>query len=69
MHILPNISQSKGNEAIKFGQLIEYNKTNNFLQKFFSFKTLSSKKRHHGDYNMLRTKINFYENQCLQIIT
>ena len=25
MHILPNISRSKGNQTIKFGQLIEYN--------------------------------------------
>ena len=24
IHILPNISQSKGNEKMKFGQLIEY---------------------------------------------
>ena len=33
IHILPNISQSKGNETMKFGQLIEYNKINIFLQK------------------------------------
>ena len=38
IHILPNISQSKGNqtkgnETIKFGQLIEYNMRNIFLQK------------------------------------
>ena len=33
VHILPNISQSKGNQTIKFGQLIEYNKRNIFLQK------------------------------------
>ena len=33
IHILPNISQSKGNQTIKFGQLIEYNKRNIFLQK------------------------------------
>ena len=33
IHILPNISQSKGNQTMKFGQLIEYNKRNNFLQK------------------------------------
>ena len=33
MHILPNISQSKGNQAMKFGQLIECNKRNIFLQK------------------------------------
>ena len=33
IHIMPNISQSKGNQAMKFGQLIEYNKINIFLQK------------------------------------
>ena len=33
IHILPNISQSKGNQTMKFGQLIEYNKINTFLQK------------------------------------
>ena len=33
IHLLPNISQSKGNQTIKFGQLIEYNKKNIFLQK------------------------------------
>ena len=32
IQILPNISQSKGNQAMKFGQLIEYNKRNIFLQ-------------------------------------
>ena len=32
-HMLPNISRNKGNQAIKFGQLIEYNKRNIFLQK------------------------------------
>ena len=31
IHILQNVSQSKGNEAMKFGQLIEYNKRNIFL--------------------------------------
>ena len=31
--ILPNISQSKDNQSMKFGQLIEYNKINIFLQK------------------------------------
>ena len=33
IHILPNIWQSKDNQTMKFGQLIEYNKTNIFLQK------------------------------------
>ena len=33
VHILPNISQSKGNQTKKFGQSIEQNKRNIFLQK------------------------------------
>ena len=35
IHILPNISQSKGNQTMKFGQLIEYNKRNIFLLKVY----------------------------------
>ena len=31
IHILPNISQSKGNQKMKLGQLIEYRKINIFL--------------------------------------
>ena len=33
IHLLPNISQSEDNLTMKFGQLIEYNKRNIFLQK------------------------------------
>ena len=33
IRILPNISQSKGNQKMKFDQLIEYNKRNDLLQK------------------------------------
>ena len=33
IHILSNISESKGNQTMKFGQLIEYNKRNIFLEK------------------------------------
>ena len=33
IYTFPNISQSKENQATKFGQLIEYNKGNIFLQK------------------------------------
>ena len=33
IHILPNILKSKGNKTMKFGQLIEYNMRNNFLEK------------------------------------
>ena len=36
IHILPNISISKGKEAIKLGQLIEYNKKNIFLGKSYT---------------------------------
>ena len=33
IHILTNISESKGNQSMKFGQLREYNKRNIFPQK------------------------------------
>ena len=33
IQILPNISQSKEDQTMKFGQLLEYNKRNIFLQK------------------------------------
>ena len=33
IYILPKISQSKGNQTMKFGQLIEYNKRNFFSSK------------------------------------
>ena len=36
MRILPNISRRKGNQTIKFGQVIEYNMRNIFLQKSHS---------------------------------
>ena len=33
IHVLPNISRSKGNQTMKFVQLIEYNMRNIFLEK------------------------------------
>ena len=33
IHIYPNISRSKSNQALKVGQLIEYNIRNIFLEK------------------------------------
>ena len=33
IHILPDVSQGKGNQTMKFDHLIEYNKINIFLQK------------------------------------
>ena len=35
MYVLPNISRSKGNQVIKFGELIEYNMTNIFLKNLY----------------------------------
>ena len=32
IHILPNISESKGNQKMKFDHLIEYNKRNIILK-------------------------------------
>ena len=32
IHVLPNISRSKGNHAMKSGQLIEYHMRNIFLE-------------------------------------
>ena len=36
IHILPNISRSNGNQTMKFGQLIEYNMKNTFLEKSYT---------------------------------
>ena len=36
IHLLPNISRSKTNQATKFGQLIEYNIRNTFLEKSYT---------------------------------
>ena len=36
IHILSNISRSKGNQTIKFGQLIKYNMKNIFLEKSYT---------------------------------
>ena len=36
MYILLNISRSKGNQTMKFGQLREYNMRNKFLEKSYT---------------------------------
>ena len=36
IHILPNIPRSKVNQTMKFGQLIEYNMRNIFLEKLYT---------------------------------
>ena len=35
IHILPNISRTKDNQTMKFGQLIEYNMRNIFVEKSY----------------------------------
>ena len=37
MHILPNFSQIKGNQTMKFGQLIKYNMRGRLVPDFFLF--------------------------------
>ena len=36
IHILTNISRSKGNQVMKFHQLIEYNMRNIFIEKSYT---------------------------------
>ena len=36
IYILGNISRSKGNQTMKFGQLIEYNMRNTFVGKSYT---------------------------------
>ena len=36
IHILPNISRSTDNQAIEFGQLMEYNMRNIFVEKSYT---------------------------------
>ena len=36
IHILSNFSKGKGNQAMKFGQLIEYNMRNIFAEKSYT---------------------------------
>ena len=36
MYILPSISRSKGNQTVRFGQLIEYNMSSIFLEKSYT---------------------------------
>ena len=36
IHILPNISRSKGNQTMKFGQLIDYNMRIIYIEKCYT---------------------------------
>ena len=35
-HILPDVSRSKSNDTLKFGQLVEHNMSNIFLEKLYT---------------------------------
>ena len=36
IHILPSVLRNKGNQTLRFGQLIEYNMRNIFLEKSYT---------------------------------
>ena len=36
IHILPNVLRSKGNQTMKFGQLLKYNMRNIFLENLYT---------------------------------
>ena len=46
INILPNISRSKANQTMKFGQLIEYNMRNIVLEKLYSECVREASRRH-----------------------
>ena len=46
MHILPNISRYKGNQTMKFGQLIEYNMRNMILENSYIKCSAETSPRH-----------------------
>ena len=56
IHILPNISRSKDNQTVKFGQLIEYNMGNIFLEKLYAIhdKQSTGPKNQDKNLNILR---------------
>ena len=67
VHILPNISQSKGNRTVNFGQLTEYNKRKIFLQKLCgkwdketSSRSLSLKKLNMTWKQVIRSLVSIY---------
>ena len=43
---MSNFSRSKGNQTIRFGQLIEYNMRNNFLEKSYTKYSGEASPRH-----------------------
>ena len=56
IHIFPNISRSKGNQTMKFDQLMECNMRNNFLEK--SYATFSGEATRRPFYE--KSKVNIF---------
>ena len=46
LHILPSILRSRGNQTMKFGQLIECNMRKNFLEKSYTKSLRKTSPRH-----------------------
>ena len=59
MHILPNVSRSKGNQAMKFGKLIEHNMVNIFVEKSYTNCAGETSPRH----LFKKTKLSVYLDQ------
>ena len=60
IHILPNISRSKGNGTIKFVQLIQYNR-NIFLEKSYTKCHGETKPRSFSTKSNLSVSLKFYQ--------
>ena len=58
MHILPNISRSKDNQTMKFGQLIEYKMRNIFLKKSYTKCGGETSPRHFSKKSKLSISLN-----------
>ena len=59
IHILSNISRSEDNQRMKFGQLIEYNMRNVFLQKSYT--------KCGGGTNPTKLKLRISPDQCSKV--
>ena len=60
IHILPNISRSKDNQTMKFGQLIEYNIRKTFLEKTYTKCGGETITRYFSKKSILSISLKFY---------
>ena len=64
IHIFSNISRSKGNPTMKFGQLTEYNMTIIFLEKSYSKCGAETSSRHFCEKSKLSISLNQQSKCC-----